>query len=294
MFLIYDTETTGLPKDYKAPLTDSENWPRLVQLAWQIHDEKGEVVDIKNFIVRPEGFTIPYGSEKIHGISTERAQKEGQELEFVLSEFNKALESVSTISGHNIEFDNSIMGAEFIRKQMETTLFDKNVVDTKNASTNYCALPGGRGGKYKWPNLGELHQKLFGEGFDAAHNASADVQATARCFLELIRLDIITAPMLKLNQEVVDAFQKLNTETIQAVGITVEPFHEDEQPEAIQEVNEETVSESAELEDVLFTHLHVHTQFSVLDGLSDIPSLLQKAKDDGQQAVAITDRSRTY
>ncbi len=294
MFLIYDTETTGLPKDYKAPLTDSENWPRLVQLAWQIHDEKGEVVDIKNFIVRPEGFTIPYGSEKIHGISTERAQKEGQELEFVLSEFNKALESVSTISGHNIEFDNSIMGAEFIRKQMETTLFDKNVVDTKNASTNYCALPGGRGGKYKWPNLGELHQKLFGEGFDAAHNASADVQATARCFLELIRLDIITAPMLKLNQEVVDAFQKLNTETIQAVGITVEPFHEDEQPEAIQEVNEETVSESAELEDVLFTHLHVHTQFSVLDGLSDIPSLLQKAKDDGQQAVAITDHGAMY
>ena len=41
MFLVYDTETTGLPRDYNAPMTDSENWPRLVQLAWQLHDEKG-------------------------------------------------------------------------------------------------------------------------------------------------------------------------------------------------------------------------------------------------------------
>ena len=294
MFLIYDTETTGLPKDYKAPLTDSENWPRLVQLAWQIHDENGELLDVKNFIVRPEGFTIPYGSEKIHGISTERAQKEGQELEFVLLEFNKALESVSTISGHNIEFDNNIMGAEFIRKQMKTTLFDKNSVDTKNASTNYCALPGGRGGKYKWPNLGELYQKLFGESFDAAHNASADVQATARCFLELIRLNIITAPMLKLNQEVVDAFQKLHAAPIQSIGITVEPYHEEDTAETVEEVTEQAVSESTELEDIPFTHLHVHTQFSVLDGLSDIPSLLKKAKDDGQQAVAITDHGAMY
>jgi DNA polymerase-3 subunit alpha len=40
MFLIYDTETTGLPKNYNAPLTDSDNWPRLVQLAWQLHDAK--------------------------------------------------------------------------------------------------------------------------------------------------------------------------------------------------------------------------------------------------------------
>ncbi|MCF6341697.1 MAG: DNA polymerase III subunit alpha, partial [Bacteroidales bacterium] len=294
MFLIYDTETTGLPKDYNAPLTDSENWPRLVQLAWQIHDEKGELTDVKNFIIRPEGFTIPYGSEKIHGISTDRAQKEGQDLVFVLEEFNKALASVSTVSGHNIEFDNSIMGAEFIRKQMETSLFEKNIVDTKNASTNYCALPGGRGGKFKWPNLNELHQKLVGEGFDAAPNASADVQATARCFLELIRINIITAPMLKLEQEVVDAFKNAHTEPIAAIGITVEPYHEQEKTGVVEEAELPPPTDGVDLEDVPFTHLHVHTQFSVLDGLSNIQALLQKAKDDGQQAVAITDHGVMY
>ena len=92
MFLIWDTETTGLPKNFNAPYTNTDNWPRLVQLAWQIHDDKGALVEVKNFIVRPEGFTIPYNAEKIHGISTERAKKEGVELAFVLEEFNKAID----------------------------------------------------------------------------------------------------------------------------------------------------------------------------------------------------------
>ena len=33
MFLTFDTETTGLPKIFKADVSDSDNWPRLVQLA---------------------------------------------------------------------------------------------------------------------------------------------------------------------------------------------------------------------------------------------------------------------
>ncbi len=63
---------------------------------------------------------------------------------------------------------------------------------TKVEGTEYCQLPGGRGGKFKWPTLTELYTKLFGKAFDAAHNASADVEATTRAFLELIRLGIIT------------------------------------------------------------------------------------------------------
>jgi hypothetical protein len=34
MYLFFDTETTGLPKSWKAPVTDVNNWPRLVQLAF--------------------------------------------------------------------------------------------------------------------------------------------------------------------------------------------------------------------------------------------------------------------
>ncbi len=38
-----------------------------------------------------------------------------------------------------------------------------------------------------------------------------------------------------------------------------------------------------------FCHLHVHTRFSVCDGLSDPFKLVAKAKADGQEAIALTD-----
>ena len=37
------------------------------------------------------------------------------------------------------------------------------------------------------------------------------------------------------------------------------------------------------------THLHVHTQYSTLDGASQIPALIEKAISDGMTAMAITD-----
>ncbi|MEJ2595784.1 MAG: 3'-5' exonuclease [bacterium] len=159
-------------------------------------------MDVKNFIVRPDGFGIPRGAAKVHGITTELAEKEGISLDIVLEEFNKVLQDVTVIVGHNIEFDLNILGAEYLRRDLSTTLFDLHSVDTKDEATDYCALPGGKGGNYKWPTLDEMHAKLFGEGFDAAHNASADVQATARCFLELIRIGVIGAETLTCKQKV--------------------------------------------------------------------------------------------
>lgn len=43
-----------------------------------------------------------------------------------------------------------------------------------------------------------------------------------------------------------------------------------------------------------FIHLHNHTQFSLLDGASDISLLLDKALNDGQKAVAITDHGNMF
>ena len=183
MYLIFDTETTGLPQNWKAPLTDFDNWPRLVQLAWQVHDIEGKLIDVQNYIVKPEGFDIPYNAAKIHGISTQRAEKEGMPLVEVLEIFMQELEKVKFVVGHNISFDNSIVGCEFLRKNMSNLLQSMPAIDTKDNATDYCQIPGGRGGKFKWPKLTELHQKLFGEAFAEAHNASADVEATARCFL---------------------------------------------------------------------------------------------------------------
>ncbi len=43
-----------------------------------------------------------------------------------------------------------------------------------------------------------------------------------------------------------------------------------------------------------FSHLHVHTQFSLLDGAADIGRMFKKAKDDGMKAMAITDHGNMF
>ncbi len=43
-----------------------------------------------------------------------------------------------------------------------------------------------------------------------------------------------------------------------------------------------------------FSHLHVHTQFSLLDGAASIKSLYQKAIDDDMPALAITDHGNMF
>ncbi len=73
MFLIFDTETTGLPKRDNAPISEVDNWPRVVQIAWQMHDETGDLLEHHNVLIKPDGFEIPYSAEKVHGISTEKA-----------------------------------------------------------------------------------------------------------------------------------------------------------------------------------------------------------------------------
>ncbi len=43
-----------------------------------------------------------------------------------------------------------------------------------------------------------------------------------------------------------------------------------------------------------FTHLHVHTEYSLLDGISTIPALVARAAELGMDALAITDHGAMY
>jgi len=63
-------ETTGLPKRWKAPITDTDNWPRYIQIAWQLHDALGNCIESQDYLIQLEGINIPYDAEEIHGIST--------------------------------------------------------------------------------------------------------------------------------------------------------------------------------------------------------------------------------
>src|SRR5690625_7305588 len=105
MYLIFDTETTGLPQNYAAPLTDFDNWPRCVQIAWQLHDATGKLLSAGDYIIRPDGFTIPFNSEKVHGISTERAKREGGRLREAMAACREDWERAEVVSRRNESTD---------------------------------------------------------------------------------------------------------------------------------------------------------------------------------------------
>lgn len=281
MYIIFDTETTGLPRDYNAPMSDVDNWPRLVQIAWQLHDARGKLLSNHNYIIRPEGFTIPYNAEKVHGISTKRALAEGHDLKEILQIFREDVVQAKFLVGHNIGFDINVVGSEYLRAELVMPFESKAELDTKDISTDFCALPGGKGGKFKWPTLTELHQKLFGVGFDDAHDAAYDVDATARCFFGLITQGVQKPePGILLEEVIYEAPKLADANFVQA---------KEEQKSAKDILKQAGKADISDLADVPFTHLHVHTQYSVLQATSEIPSIVAKAKSMGMSAVAMTD-----
>ena len=299
MFLIYDTETTGLPRNWNAPITDTDNWPRCVQIAWQLHDEFGNLIEHQDYLVKPDGYSIPYNAEEIHGISTELATQKGIGLREVLSLFNEALNKAEFVVGQNIGFDINVMGCEFHRLSVPSKLTELPVLDTcTEVTANLCKLPGGRGGKFKLPNLTELHEFLFNEAFGEAHNATADVEATTRCFLELVRKKVFTPEELNRTNEYLDLFTDKNVSPFDPVGI--KHINLKKESDKLKAQNKEESPSTAtpnvdignvldKLEDIPFTHLHCHSQFSILQATSDIQSLVSTAKELGMPAIALTD-----
>ncbi len=281
MYLIFDTETTGLPKNKQAPLTDFDNWPRVVQLAWQLHDKTGKLLSCENLIVKPDGFTIPFNAEKVHGISTQRALDEGEPLAHVLEQFNEDLQKARVVIGHNIlDFDIKILGSEYLRAGMANAISEKKAIDSQLVATEFCAIPGGRGGQYKWPTLLELHTKLFGEGFGDAHDAAYDVSANARCFFGLLHEKVVSpednTPPDAISYEA-PKLEAANFARKKSSNVRFVP--------------------SAEMHREIstpYSHLHLHSQFSVLQATPNIKGIINKAKECQMPAVALTDLGNMF
>jgi len=293
MYLIFDTETTGLPKRWDAPLSDSENWPRCIQIAWQIHDASGELIAHQDYLIQPTGFTIPFDSEQVHGISTALAEEQGVSLSEVLEDFQAAIKGVAYVVGHNISFDRNIMGAEFLRQGLEDPLEGKTVIDTCTEETaTLCKLAGGRGGKFKLPTLGELYVHLFQVQFEEAHNATADVEATARAFFELLRKNEIHPKGFQNQEEQTKAIRS-RTVPFELIGLSHQNLKKASSGLKKVQKDPKTTQPQADLSDALiqapFVHLHNHSQFSVLQATSRINQLVEAAAADYMPALALTD-----
>ena len=226
------------------------------------------------------------------------AEQDGVPLLEVLEKFNEALAKAKFVVGQNVDFDINVMGCEFFRESVENPLQELPVLDTCTEHTaELCQIPGGRGGKFKLPTLTELHEYLFGQPFAEAHNATADVEATTRCFLELVRKRQFTQEQLDVQPDYFEQFSEANPQKIQLIGLKHINLREASKKiaDALWEKDTrgttkiELEQNIADLADVDFVHLHNHSQFSVLQSTMSVKDLVKLAANHEMPAVALTD-----
>ncbi len=194
--LFFDCETTGLPRvRYFSPEVAGE-WPRLVQIAWARYDARGNAGEARCHIVKPEGFSIPPDSTRIHGITHGHAVRVGRSLAEVLDEFLEAAEAPgTTLVAHNYDYDRGVVGSELVRTRKPLGFLDLPGICTMKETTALCALPRPGGGfGYKWPTLEELHRYCFGFPYEGAHDAANDIGACARSFFKLVEVGHFRRP----------------------------------------------------------------------------------------------------
>jgi DNA polymerase III epsilon subunit-like protein len=192
--LFFDTETNGLPTNWKAKSSQVECFPRIVQIAWIVTDERLNTLKEVNLIIKPDGWEIPKEAMEVHGITMEIAHEKGitiaeatQQFEDDLKEFN-----VEELVAHNISFDEKVVESEIYRQGKTPSLSHLTHTCTMKSSVDLCKLPNPRfSGSYKWPRLSELHQFLFNEDFDGAHDALNDIKATVRSYKGLVDHNVL-------------------------------------------------------------------------------------------------------
>lgn len=190
-YLVFDSETNGKIKQFGRPMTEVDNFPRIAELAWAVYDANKQMVSENVHLVLPDGWEIPKEQFFINnGMSTERNMQHGIPISEVLAKFIADYNECEYLIAHNFAFDYPIVGAEMIRQQIRANKKLKGIC-TMEATTDFCKLPGKFDGKYKWPKLEEVHEKLFNQKIENVHEALGDVRTTARVFFELLNRKII-------------------------------------------------------------------------------------------------------
>lgn len=180
--LFFDTETTGL-WDFKGPYYGPKQ-PHLVQLGIKLVEVfSNQTLETYDAIVKPVLYSdIPIEATNTHKITIEIANDLGKDPGEVLQVFNAMAAEADYVCAHNWQFDQRIMNR--FSYAMKHRIDWVSALCTMKIMTPICKLPGKYG--YKWPKLEELHKFLFGESFDNAHNALADVNALHKCFIEMM------------------------------------------------------------------------------------------------------------
>jgi DNA polymerase III epsilon subunit-like protein len=181
--VVFDTETTGLPKNWKQPATTAkDNWPHIVSISWAVLEDM-VVVDTYSYIIRPMNWTIPDESIAIHGITNEHANTYGHPLATAIDMFISTRYDV--LLAHNLEFDENVL-MQAIRWDLGRSTFvgfphPKRC--TMKASKELCKLPNN-----KYPKLSELYEFVVGTSPNSKqlHSSMYDVMI----LVEILKLSM--------------------------------------------------------------------------------------------------------
>lgn len=183
---VFDTETTWFID--KKNFDNLDLQPKIVQLAWIIWDIKDwEFIKEKeiDILINPK-IPIPFWASQVHHIYDVDVKNKPcieEKIDEIMSYINES----DVIVWHNIEYDEEMIKLELKRLQKEYKYRPKQVICTMKKTVDFCALKW-KWERFKYPKLWELHKKLFWEYFIWAHDAMVDVEATLRCFVELLSL----------------------------------------------------------------------------------------------------------
>lgn len=202
--LCYDCETSGMPL-WHEPSEDPRQ-PHIVQIAAGLVDvESRAMIAGIDLIVAPDGWTIPDEVARVHGITTETAQRYGVAELVALNTFLDLWSCADLRVGHNEPFD-----ARIIRIGLKRYIGDDRPNDapspiadvwsngaaqcTARLATPICAIPptermrAAKRFHHKTPNLAEAYRHFFGRDPERQHSAAADMAACMQIWFAIADL----------------------------------------------------------------------------------------------------------
>jgi len=183
MYLVFDTETTGLV-DFRNPAVPAMQ-PHIVQLALLLGNEFCTIFKL-SMLIRPNGWVIPEKASKVHGITTEMAERFGLKIETAMGFFSAMCKRAELVVAHNYDFDAIMIAAETARLGLDNPLAGMPSYCTMKRSTEICKIPNPKyPGKFKWPKLEEAYEFFLNETMEGAHDAMCDVEGTFDVFLAM-------------------------------------------------------------------------------------------------------------
>ena len=182
MALIIDVETTGLPLRDGLPYGQNPPYEKLhmydparaVQVSMMLCNEKFEQVELKDFIVKSDGFII--NNAAFHGITNEISADKGILFSEIAEFLSIYLKQVSHIIAHNANFDICILKSELYRLGMHSIIDEiktKRTLCTMKHTKTIVKARNTYG--IKDPSLAELYSFVFKNQIENAHNSKYDI-----------------------------------------------------------------------------------------------------------------------